>query len=1160
MLILVSLKLLRYPVYHAQSKYLRMKNFYILRTGCFALLMIPLFLKAQPCASLGFTYTAAESRCVSTGSFAITATGGSGQYNYRVTGTMSTPYTSSSVITGLKPGSYTITVKDVATGCIKTKNNCIITGNYLPPNFSVTKTNETCMGANNGTITVTNAVQGRSPFTYTIIAPSPSNVGVTSTAGVFTGLTPGNYLVQQKDSCGNIQTRGVSVLPYTWWIQSHTVAWNCGVINVSITLRDNLGNTSGHPIFSGFRYGVARQPGDTVWFTTASFSLSIGNRRMVDLVVKDGCGNIQKKNWVNNNRPSVSASVTTQNLLCSTFTARVTGQTNLTNPVYCIYNNANVQLACNSTGVFAGLAYGSYCIRITDACYDTTITRCFTQNKPAPSVAANVTISNINCNGFTATVTGWSNLFNPQFCLFRMPGNVLISCNNTGVFTNIPFGSYCIYIRDAGCTDTVLTRCFTVQRPIPSAGPPVSFIRFCSNYTMQLTDTANLSNPQFCLYSMPGNVLVECNTTGVFTGLIYGQRYCIQTQNSVACYDTAITHCFILNRAVPSANSQVQISNKNCSTFTAAVNGLVNISNPEFCIYNSANVLLGCNTTGVFTNLPYASYCIKIKNNPACYDTIITRCFSPQPDPLAFAVSATPSCSAGNTNIRVAFSTVQYPVAIRVYAPGGQLAGSTNSNISPVFINNLPPLPGGAPYKIVCTDACGRQDSALVTAVVSSMLRNIVVDKKCPSAVSPNGSNDITVSITSNLGAFTTTIIKKNNTVVNISFTTQTGNTSKFIDLEPAVYIFEHRTSGCTGRFYDTVTAGPYIFPQLQNAAIYQCDNNSFSAGASVQNGIGPFTYEIIGSVPATPSLLTPPQNSPVFNISNGTAYSLVRLRAVDVCGNAALNDANVLPLGNISSSQSSNCYYNDIVLSVDSMPNAVFTWYKKTGPNDSVLVATGTATYTIPYLLPTDTGRYVCRVNINGQCATRLVYFDVSGECDLLPLDVQLYGKRANGQNVLYWQDGQPGSIEQFVLERMTGGSFAAIATVAGGQYQYELTDPLPPPGNNLYRLKMKTAGAFTYSNLVMIKQEREAGISIFPNPATDVLHIRIPGMRTGRYQYSIVTATGAELFKSGVFNMQNGIVQHSISHIPENGLYYLRCTNLETGKLTVLPFMIHR
>ena len=86
--------------------------------------------------------------------------------------------------------------------------------------------------------------------------------------------------------------------------------------------------------------------------------------------------------------------------------------------------------------------------------------------------------------------------------------------------------------------------------------------------------------------------------------------------------------------------------------------------------------------------------------------------------------------------------------------------------------------------------------------------------------------------------------------------------------------------------------------------------------------------YEIIQSTPATPSIVSAKQNSPVFTINNGTIYSLVRLRVTDACGNASLNDASVLPLAVMTVDVSLDCMYSTSVLSVDSsIANATYSW-----------------------------------------------------------------------------------------------------------------------------------------------------------------------------------------------------------------------------------------
>jgi hypothetical protein len=115
----------------------------------YSLLLLLLFfdhLYGQDCSTLSFTYTTSESRCVATGSITVNVTGGSGNYNFKAVGPVSTPVTSSNIITGLGPGYYTVAVTDLNTGCTKQQNNIYVSGSYADPRFQLTKTDATCSG------------------------------------------------------------------------------------------------------------------------------------------------------------------------------------------------------------------------------------------------------------------------------------------------------------------------------------------------------------------------------------------------------------------------------------------------------------------------------------------------------------------------------------------------------------------------------------------------------------------------------------------------------------------------------------------------------------------------------------------------------------------------------------------------------------------------------------------------------------------------------------------------------------------------------------------------------------------------------------------------------------------------------------------------------
>jgi hypothetical protein len=74
--------------------------------------------------------------------------------------------------------------------------------------LNITTQSPSCTGSNDGSITIN--VNGRAPFTYSLISPSPVTRGP-QTGNVFTGLPVGAYTCQVNDSCGNFQTRTVNI-------------------------------------------------------------------------------------------------------------------------------------------------------------------------------------------------------------------------------------------------------------------------------------------------------------------------------------------------------------------------------------------------------------------------------------------------------------------------------------------------------------------------------------------------------------------------------------------------------------------------------------------------------------------------------------------------------------------------------------------------------------------------------------------------------------------------------------------------------------------------------------------------------------------------------------------------------------------------------------
>ena len=129
------------------------------------------------------------------------------------------------------------------------------------------------------------------------------------------------------------------------------------------------------------------------------------------------------------------------------------------------------------------------------------------------------------------------------------------------------------------------------------------------------------------------------------------------------------------------------------------------------------------------------------------------------------------------------------------------------------------------------------------------------------------------------------------------------------------------------------------------------------------------------------------------------------------------------------------------------------------------------------------------------------------SSNCgSVMPLRLLTFtGKRENNTNLLQWTTAQEINVSHFEVERSYNGTlFSKTGRVkanpplggTGGQYSYtdnSLSTTLnSKPQTIFYRLKMVDKdGQYTYSNIAVIKLSSTKGISIYPNPAKELLNV---------------------------------------------------------------------
>ncbi len=1190
--------------------------------------------KAQDCSLLTATFKTYESRCASTGSIEIIASGGSGSYKYKATGPVNTDFTTVDSITGLSAGSYTIEVKDIATNCTFTKSNIVVLGTYKDPRFTLLGSDITCEGAVNGSISINTQQDGRSPFIYSIAAPSPMGVGTSNSTGAFFNLSAGDYSIRMTDSCGGIQTRLVTIHDYTWRIDAYVFnKTKCDSTSGFIKAIDSKGNISTVGGIPGFMYGIVRQPGDTTWSASPNITAFIGGFLSFDIIVRDNCGKIKKGTVSVSLAPSLGGTVTIYDNACDKFSAFVTGITNFFTPSFCLYNSSNVQIVCNTTGVFTNIPYGSYSIIGTDGCTNTSFTRNFTANLPALSIGNTVLISNKTCTLFTASITGQVGLTNPAYSLYNS-ASVLIASNSTGVFNNLSYDNYCITMKD-GCRDTTIQRCFEAKRPTPKVTSVITpTYNTCTNFGFVVTGDS-LTTPDFCLYDTLGNVLV-CNTTGIFDSIALGS-YCVKVHDAcldttflrcftvelpivantisinqtntgcntftasvsansynnpvyflynsadsllgsnstgsfpnlgtgsyyikskIGCPDTTFTTSFTISHLIPSVNSTVNLNNYLCSTFDASITNQVNLTAPQYCIYNSSDVLVSCNSTGVFPNLSYGSYCIKITNT--CYDTVITRCFSASPLALGLTVTSDKSCTYGAAKFDITTSGATIPLIIKIYNSGGTLLYNKSFGTTSMTVDNVTGIVAGQTYKFTATDNCGRTNFVNVVSINSFFNHTPVVISKCPGGVWPDGSGKINADVSTNMGSLTVSIMKKDGVVLSPELTPSsvTGSVYSFDDLGPATYILKYKANDWCGKYvYDTVVVSPYVFPNLQKSTAYQCDVNGFTVGAVATNGVSPYTYSIIGSSPNIPSIIAGPQSNPLFSIDNGTTYSLIRLRALDACGNGTLGDASILPLADNKIFSTSNCFVQPTTLSVDPMYNSTYNWYKKDSANstDSTLISSGSNSVYLATVMPSDTGVYICHIAV-GACISRTYNFNLNGECgfSVLPVaSLEFSGNFVNDKVLLNWKPIEQNNLAVYAIERKNhDNTFTEIGRIVPSNIQkYYFTDQRPENGTNFYRLKLiSNDNSFTYSNIITLgKAEASTDIRVFPNPVTEYFTIDFKNLDSHVYKITLMNLNNQVINEQTFNSSLNKKLEMKRSKVLSNGIYILRIVDTNTNQ----------
>ena len=371
-------------------------------------------------------------------------------------------------ITGLAPGMYDLTVMD--------QNGCIVTGSTVINSFScaglqatISHTDVSCFGGNNGSATVAPA-GGLPPYVF-----AWSSGQITATA---TGLMTGNYTVTMTDqnSCTHVQ--GTTIAQPT--ALSLTVnATDETAVNTNNGTAAALPNGGTPPfVYDWNNMG-----------TTAQITGLVPGIYTVTVTDQNGCtitGSVTVNSF---SCAGFQALVSTMNISCfggnnGTATATPMGGT----PGY-LFAWSNGQTTATATNLVAG----THTVTITDQGGCLTGQNALLTQPPLLTVtinATNETVASTNDGQATAAPDGGTAIF----------AYLWNTGATTAQITNLPPGPYTVTITDAqGCTTIGST---TIAAGIGSGGcmvPPVyalaAPVQVCGNTTFKLRVTDPLANP-----------------------------------------------------------------------------------------------------------------------------------------------------------------------------------------------------------------------------------------------------------------------------------------------------------------------------------------------------------------------------------------------------------------------------------------------------------------------------------------------------------------------------------------------------------------------------------------------------------------------------------------------------------------------------------------
>lgn len=177
-----------------------------------------------------------------------------------------------------------------------------------------------------------------------------------------------------------------------------------------------------------------------------------------------------------------------------------------------------------------------------------------------------------------------------------------------------------------------------------------------------------------------------------------------------------------------------------------------------------------------------------------------------------------------------------------------------------------------------------------------------------------------------------------------------------------------------------------------------------------------------------------------------------------------------------------------------------------------------------------------------------------VSGPSGALPVDLisfnvawQLQGQVA----MVNFITENESEIDHYEIEKSTNGKiFTRLTEVAADNipdlHQYSYVDSNATASRQYYRLRtVHSNGSADYSRIVVLNNSEAAEITMYPNPAADIVNLKMNKM-TGKFNLRIINSSGQTVKRLSIQSVAGERIQVPVRDLP-TGIYYLHLQNDE-------------